>query len=685
MAHRCGPIIIFTFVARVAFANSFGSLEEVPIASGELRFVAPKLITTGSSTRTEVGFPLEKTTLRGSITGAVAGLELEQVFSNPYREPIEAVYLFPLGARAAVHDYEMVIGERTVRGTIDTKAKARATYETAKMNGQTAGLVEQERPNVFQQRLANIPPGQRVVVRLRYAELIEPHENQFEFVFPMVVAPRYQSSSGPALSDPSRTTNSGPTVDLDLLVDTVVPTTQLSSPSHQLSRQTIDTFQSRVTLSNITPSRDFVLRFTGAAERTGAGLVTHRQGDDGYFLLMLQPKSEFRPAEIRRRDVVLIIDTSCSMSGEPLRAAALVGQSILGTLRPTDSFSMIAFATGTQRFAPTALPASASNLEAATQWLLQLSASGGTELAAGISDALEPQPDDRIRAVYLMTDGLLSNEDEVVSVIRRTSTFNRIYPVGIGSAPNRSLLGSLGEVGRGFTRYVQRLEEAEPVARELVERSTQPYLTDVRIDWHGLDVQQLEPPVLPDLHVGQPIVLTGRYRKPGRETVTITGRVGDAVVKLPMDVTLAEVAERPAISKLWARRRIARLELDDETGAQEGAITDLGLGHHLLTKYTSFVAVDERRSVSAGKTRTVVQPLLVPDGMQPRSVEPQAPPFARSPSAPYAPGPSSGPTIRFGGGGGGDLDPFTIATLASFGPLAWALRKRRAARRERQS
>lgn len=678
MVHRCGPAIILTFVARAAFANSFGSLEEVPIATGELRFVQPKLIRSGMSARTEVGFPLEKTTLRGSITGAVAGLELEQVFSNPFQEPIEAVYLFPLGERAAVHDYEMVIGERTVRGTIDTKTKARATYEAAKANGQTAGLVEQERPNVFQQRLANIPPGQRVVVRLRYAELIEPHENQFEFVFPMVVAPRYQNRTGPPLSNPPRTSGAGPTVDIDLVVDTVVPTTQLSSPSHQLSTRTLDKFQSRVTLSGLVPNKDFVLRFTGAAERTGAGLVTHRQGDDGYFLLLLQPKTEFRPAEIRRRDVVLIFDTSCSMDGEPLQSAVRVGQSILGTLRPDDSFSMITFANGTRHFAPTAVQASGSNVEAATQWLQLLSASGGTEMASGISDALEHQPDDRIRAVYLMTDGQISNEDEVVSVIRRTGAFNRIYPVGIGSAPNRSLMSSLGEVGRGFTRYVQRLEEAEPVAKELVERSTQPYLTDVRIDWHGLDVQQLEPPVLPDLHVGQPIVLTGRYRKPGRETVTITGRVGDAVVKLPMDVTLAEVSERPAISKAWARRRIARLELEDETGKQEGAITDLGLGHHLLTKYTSFVAVDERQSVSAGKTRTVVQPVLVPEGMTVPTVESPAPSFARS-----AP---SGPTIRFGGGGGGgDLDPFTIATLASFGPLAWALRKRRAARRERGS
>lgn len=677
MVHRCGPAIILTFVARAAFANSFGSLDEVPIATGELRFVQPKLISARGTSRTEVGFPLEKTTLRGSITGAVAGLELEQVFSNPYREPIEAVYLFPLGERAAVHDYEMVIGERTVRGTIDTKVKARATYEAAKANGQTAGLVEQERPNVFQQRLANIPPGQRVVVRLRYAELIEPHENQFEFVFPMVVAPRYQSRTGPPLTDAPRSTATGPTVDIDLLVDTVVPTTQLSSPSHQLSKRVVDQFQSRVTLTGLTPNKDFVLRFTGAAERTGAGLVSHRAGDDGYFMLLLQPKTELRAAEVRRRDIVLIIDTSCSMDGEPLQSAARVGQAILGTLRPDDSFSMLTFANGTRRFAPASLPASAKNLDAATQWLHDLTASGGTELASGISEALEREPDDRIRAVYLMTDGLISNEDEVVSVIRRTSAFNRIYPVGIGSAPNRSLMGSLGEVGRGFTRYVQRLDDAAPVAKELVERSTQPYLTDVRIDWHGLDVQQLEPPVLPDLHAGQPLVLTGRYRKPGRETVTITGRVGDTMVKLPMDVTLAEVSERPAISKLWARRRIARLELDDEAGAQRGAITDLGLGHHLLTKYTSFVAVDERPSVTQGKTRTVVQPLLVPEGM--------TAPVAEAPAPSYAPSAPSGPTIRFGGGGGGDLDPFTIATLASFGPLAWALRKRRAARRERSS
>lgn len=661
MHRRLGLAVLF--FSSAAAANSFGSLDEEAVGTGELRFVTPK---EGRG----LGFPLEKTTLSGTITAGVAELKLEQRFSNSYDEAIEAVYVFPLGARAAVHDYEFVIGDHRVRGKIDTKAKARSTYEAARDRGQTAGLVEQERPNLFVQHLANIPPGQTVTVRLSIAELLEPEDGAFEFVFPMVVGPRYQPKASPALPWSPRTTAAGPTVDIDLLVDTTVPTTSLSSPSHAIATKTLDRFRSSVTVKNARPDADFVLRFSGAAAKTGAGLVTHRLGDDGYFMLLLQPKASPRANELSPREVVFIIDTSCSMDGEPLAQTKLVAEAILGTLAPTDTFSLITFADGSSRLSPTPLPASKSNLERARRWLSALSASGGTELASGITAGLEAHPTEGLRAIYLMTDGFVSNDDEIITLVRRTAGFNRLYPVGIGSAPNRALLGSLGEVGRGFTRYVSSSTEARAVADELVDKSTQPYLTDISIDWKGLDVSQLEPPVVPDLHAGQPLLIAGRYHSPGRELITISGTLSGKRVSLPMEVVLDERSDRPALATLWARRRIARLELDDERGEQEGAITDLGLGHHLLTKYTSFVAVDERTApLLARAPRRVDQPLLVPRGMtMPVESEP----------------PSSGPPSsgRGFGGGGGDLDPFTIATLASFGPLAWALRKRRAARRE---
>ncbi len=672
-----------------AEAKGYAAMKEEPVRSGELRLATPR--DTGSGAEA-VGFPLKHTRVDIQVHGAVASGTVEQTFTNPFDEALEALYLFPLGADAAVHAYEIVVGDRTVKGSIATREKARKTYEEARSAGRTTGLMAEEKANIFQQSVANIPPRQTVVVRFRYVELLAPKDGAYELVYPMVVGPRYlpvntseerpigahRAGSAPRAGvtsipylPPSQ--RSGHDIEVTVRVDAAVPLESVTSPSHCISTRKLDETSTEVTLDaeERIPNRDFVLRYSAAGPATQLGVLTHRDERGGYLTLVVQPKAEYRAQDIAPREVVLVIDRSCSMYGEPMAQAKAVSRELLAGLTPRDTFNLVTFASGVTTLSQQAIPADAAGRARAEAWLEALSANGGTEMVSGLARSLSREPgDDRLRMVYVMTDGFVGNDDEVIRLARDTQRFNRVFPIGIGSAPNRYLLDRMGEVARGFTTYVLRQDDVTEVIHALVTRTTQPYLTDIQIDWGRLPVQDATPAVIPDVYAGLPLVVAARYDRAAKGTVRVTANAGGKRITTELAIELPAAEQRPAIAQLWARRRIHELELQNDADAKKRDIEALGLRFGLVTRYTSFVAVDERQVTDGRKTRTVVQPVEAPEGVNFAAAVPEA---ADIPSSP------SGSTWTLGRGGGGDVDPFTLVTLGSFLPLAWALRKRRRA------
>jgi Ca-activated chloride channel family protein len=704
-------------LASPAAAGKYAAMEEVPASGGELRLAAPINVQTASGESAElIQFPLESMKVHVEVSGPMAEYSVEQRFENSLTQPIEAVYVFPLGDDAAVSSYAIQIGERTIEGEIKKRDEARQIYDQAKSSGHTAGLLEQEKANIFTQRVANIPPGEAVTVKFRYVEMLDYEDGRYELIFPMVVGPRYlpanggrrpvgshrAGETGGAGSIPYHPSYQGPKVQLTARIDAGAPVAGIRSPSHAISTKTVDDTGVRVALdgSSGVANRDFILRYQPAGKQTTVGLLTHRNGADGFFMLSVMPKQSYKTGDIAPREVIFLIDHSGSMHGESIEAARALSKAMIDTLSPRDTFNVIAFANGTKQLEGRPIAGDDAGKARGKAWLDAVVAEGGTEMERGILASLAREPGgDRIRIVYVITDGYVGNDDVILSAAQKKLAHNRIYPVGVGSSPNRYLLDRLGEVGRGFTRYIGTAGDTAEVATELVRKSAYPYMTNLAIDWGGLPVKDVTPSRLPDVYAGMPLVVGGLYARPASGTVKLSATVGGRRVTIPLEVELPKQNRQRPVAYLWARRRIHELmaldfgEIDERT---ERRVTSLGLSFGLVTEFTSYVAVDRTRVVnSSGQVKTLVQPAATPEGVdhsaavgsggasQPVAMNNggagySAPPASSSSSSSSRS--SDRPSYSGGGGGGGgDMDPLTLLMALLLIPGAILLRRRQRA------
>jgi Ca-activated chloride channel family protein len=696
----------------VTFEASFAAMAEVPVGGGELRLVEPRRTrdAAGASVAA-IAFPLRHTDVRTKVSGVSAMYTVIQTFENPYDEPIDAVYVFPLGDEAAVTSYAIMIGERTVAGEIQQKAEARATYEAAKAQGHTAALLEQEKRNVFKQRIANIAPRETIRVRMQYIELLDYADGQYEIAFPLVVGPRYlptdaigktpvgshvagQAGRAGVTSIPyADATVAGSTVSFTADIDAGIPVLSVSSPSHQLRVEDVAPTRRRITLADAgeLPNRDLVVRYKTAAEQTMVGVLAHRTDARGYFTLIVQPKASYKVGDIAPREVMIVIDTSGSMEGPPMAQAQALASALIDSLRPGDTFNVMAFSGGTQAMAPAAIAGDGTGKQAGQAFVASLQSGGGTEMGAAMAEALAATPgEDRVRLVYFLTDGFVGNDDVIVRATRGNLGTNRIFSIGIGSAPNRALLDQIAAVGRGFASYLHLGESAANLGEDLVRRTAFPYLTDIRIEWNGLAVGSVTPAAIPDVYAGMPLVVSGVYTQPGRAKVTVSATTAGRRVQIPVEVVLPARVDAEPVAALWARKRVDEL-LDvagDQVSTQAVAqITELGLAFHMVTDYTSFVAVDRTRVVANGESKLVEQPALMPAGVNGNTavgpgtqVQPSSPARVASSSSDddHSWGWSGGGRSGGGGGGGGDVDLLTLLLAVGLVPLAWTLRRMRA-------
>jgi len=576
-----------------------------------------------------VDVPLEHTRVRIRVDGYLAQAEVTQVFHNPYDRPIEAVYLFPLPDEAAVDDLTIAHGGRTVHGTIRRRAEARLVYERARSRGQLAALLDQERPNLFRQQVANIAPGERIEVALRYVAPLRYEAGGYELVFPMVAPPRHLPAGAhkadanavepPVLPPGLRSRHD---IDLSVEIDAGVPIRGLDSPSHRIEvTRGPPAARAAVSLhpSDTIPNRDFILRYQVAGSAPELAVLADRTAArGGSFFLLAQPPLELADQDAAAREIIFVLDTSSSMAGAPLAKSKELVRRILGALRADDTFQIVRFADAASSLGPRPIGNRPRNRELTLAWLDALSAGGGTAVTAGIDAALAvPHDPARLRLVVFLTDGYVGDEDEILAGVRAKMGEARLFSFGVGSAVNRYLLEEMALAGRGAAQFVRPDEDTGAVVDRFARRIDKAAVTDIEIDWNGLAVDELAPAAVPDLFVGQPLVVAGRYRAAGRATVTVRGKQGGRPVAFTIPVVLPAEADRPAIATVWARRTIAELDrrlVRGEDAAAVAEITRLGLEHRLVTAYTSFVAVDESQAV-AGKAVQVVVPVEVPEGV----------------------------------------------------------------------
>jgi Ca-activated chloride channel family protein len=597
-------------------------------------------------------FPLEHTDVRGEIGGYLARTVVAQTFGNPFREPIEAVYAFPLPASAAVNDFVMEVGGRTIVGIVRPREEAERIYEEARAQGRTASLLSQERPNLFTEQVANIAAGESVTVKITFFERLIPEKGRYEWVFPMVVGPRYvpgtprpaaaEGRAGAGGTSPPTTVvrdadritppvlrdgeRSGHDIALEVTLDAGLPLRNLTSVAHRVSVREPSASKRVVKLSEADgiPNRDFVLRWEVDGEETRFGVVSHRADDGGYLTLMVQPPTAPSDAQAVPREITFIIDVSGSMSGIPLDLSKALVRRVLDSLRPDDAFNVHYFASGSGQLWPTPREKTAENVRAARQYLDGLGSGGGTEMFEGLRRSLGAQHDPRRVQMYVfLTDGFVGDEERILRLVESDRGEARFFAFGIGSSVNRYLIDGIGAVGGGASRMLlpRDPDAVETAAAGLFALIDSPVLVDVAIDWNGLPVSDVYPSKLPDLFAGGTLDVVARYDRPATGTIYVTARSGSERVRIPVAVVLPEREEaNAALAPVWARWRIADLEGELRAAEDENArkavakrITDLAVDYRLASAFTSFVAVDEERVVGDGRPLRVMQPVEVPE------------------------------------------------------------------------
>ncbi len=591
--------------------------------------------------------PLKATQVDVRIAGVIADVTVTQKYRNEGQRPIEARYVFPGSTRAAVHAMNVRIGDRLIAAQIREKRRAQIEYQAAKQEGKTAALLEQERPNVFQMNVANILPGDEVAVELRYTELIAPTEGRYEFVFPTVVGPRYQSPTTPAAIPAVPYLREGQpsnaAFDLELRFASPLPVSDIHSSTHAIEvaheggRDAVVQLERKD--SEPRNNRDFILQYRLAGDKTATGLSLYKGTDENFFVAIVEPPKHITTDQINPREYVFVVDISGSMRGYPLDTAKTLLRKLIGQLRPSDTFNVLLFSGSSQVLHDRAVPASAANIERAVSTIDNVRGGGGTEIVPALKAiAALPKNDDVSRTVIVVTDGYVAVEQEVFALVRKNLGNSNVFAFGIGHSVNRHLIEGIARAGKGEAFVVTKPEFAAQQAERLRKMIDSPVLTKLRVNFDGLDVYDVEPGVsqLPDVLGGRPVVLFGKWRGEAKGTLVLEGQAANGAHREVINAPAPD-AQATALRHLWARERIAALS-DQEAleggSAKREPILALGLKYGLLTQYTSFLAVD--KVVRTNETATTVdQPSPLPKGVSDAAVgEPQKTMTAFVPSTP---------------------------------------------------
>ena len=590
--------------------------------SGQLRATPP-------GEEHEVPLPLEHTDVHARILGYIASVDVKQRFTNPYDTKIEAVYVFPLPANAAVSDFVMTIGQRRIRGIVRERGEAERIYAEARSGGYVASLLTEERPNVFTQKVANIEPRKTIDVALTYYNTL-PYENgAYSFAFPMVVGPRYNpaGTTGQATEvtylAPGETSKHRLSLTVDL--DAGVPLGKVVSDSHAIDMKELPGGARRITLKDgeTRPNKDLVLRYQVAGEAVRPALFVHKDASGtGTFTLVLEPPAALAQTRRAPVELIFVLDVSGSMAGAPLDRAKGTIQRTLATLGPDDTFNLVLFSSDAWTLFDRPRRATADNLARVVAFLQTTEGGGGTEMLKGMQAALDAARDpERLRLVSFLTDGYIGNEAQILAAIHAKLGVTRIFSFGVGTSVNRYLIERMAIMGRGAAAFVDlNGSSADRAVDAFYQEMSHPALADITVDWNGMKASDVYPQNIPDLLVGRPVVLSGHITGAMPSSITVHGRAGGKPVSYTVPIGKDVVRDHPALAKIWARMRIADLEdratYEPDVAALTETIKNTALHEGLLSPFTAFIAVDSSAVTQGASGVSVPVAVPVPEGVR---------------------------------------------------------------------
>ncbi|OCP17350.1 MULTISPECIES: marine proteobacterial sortase target protein [unclassified Ensifer] len=593
--------------------------------------------------------PRLATDVQIDVNGPIMRTRVTQRFQNPSKGWVEGTYVFPLPDDSAVDTLKMQIGDRFIEGQIKPRQAAKEIYEQAKAEGKKAALLEQQRPNLFTNQVANIGPGETVVVQIEYQSGVRQSNDAFTFRFPMVVAPRYNpqpvvqtvdldSRTGYAVSDPvpNREKIDPPVLDprenarinpvtLTINLKAGFPIGEVTSAYHEIETSTLDQLTRRITLKvgSVPADKDFELSWKAIEGKSPyAGLFRETVGDKTYLLSFVTPPvTAMETDKPLRREVVFVIDNSGSMAGPSMEQAKESLALAISRLKPEDRFNVIRFDDTMTVHFPDLVEATPDKREDAIAFVRDLTADGGTEMLPALEAALRtqgPVASGALRQVVFLTDGAIGNEGQLFQEIQNNRGDARVFTVGIGSAPNSHFMTKAAEYGRGTFTLIGSESQVAARMGELFTKLESPAMTDISATFEGAASGDITPNPMPDLYRGEPVVLTVELDGATPEgKLRIVGKAGDQPWRVEMDIAKSATGE--GIAKLWARRKIDDLEASASAIADPATldrqIETVALTHHLVSRVTSLVAVDATPSRPAGENLTETNvPLNLPAG-----------------------------------------------------------------------
>ena len=591
--------------------------------------------------------PLEHTAVEAQIIGLAAVVTVSQRFRNPLTGKADLEYLFPLPHDAVVTSFELRVGERVIRASVQEIEQARQQFADARKKGFRASMLEERRPNLFALKLANIQPGEFIMAVSTYQQRLELSDGTCEFVLPMGLTPKYHRPGHP---DEADGVDAPVTLDLSqvgdveirVVAETGLPTADPASPSHPLVITRPSGMSFIVSLDGAhLPNRDFVLRWRLQAE-TIQFPAWHSSGDNGYFLATFIPPVLDAPAPHIPREYVFVLDRSGSMSGEPILQAVNALRACLRTLSPQDTFAILLFDDQLEWLAgPTAVTQAA--VEQADSRLDKVDGRGGTDILPALETALSlPTDSQRSRLVVFLTDGAVSAEAQTLKRARVLINSARLFTFGIGSSVNRAFLQQLARIGRGESSFIGAGEDIEEAILRFQDRISFPLLTNLTLRAEGCQIWDVYPARLPDLYVDHPLEVIGRCTRSEGESLPacLVAQGERAGVTLEMRSALTTQAPDPALlARLWARARVDELSEQVELGQKaehdaRAEIIALAIKASLLTKYTAFLAVDSDAPATPGSAQLVLVSHPLPEGLEPDFILPKS--VLASPSAVYS-------------------------------------------------
>ncbi|GIU10811.1 marine proteobacterial sortase target protein [Shewanella sp. c952] len=585
------------------------------------------LITYDAAGKASLSLPM-KTTVSMHVSGWVNRVSLRHEFSNEQLVWVNGEYVFPLPNEVAVDGLRMFIGERVIEGEIKPKAKAKALFNEAKKQGKKASLLQQKRPNIFSAEVANLAPGETLIVELSYQELVHYDKGEFSLRFPMVVAPRYKpGGEKSALSDMATEVNSYVAstlgyqqgsatkrvnlVDIEVMLDAGMPIGEISSPYHQIEVSSKEDTQAQILLTAAKANSDFVLNWRPIVGSAPKAAIFSQQGkthvqenleensaaQPQYSLVMLlPPQDKMRLSAVAPRELILVIDTSGSMSGEAIEQAKSSIIYALAGLSAQDSFNILQFNSNVYALSDTPLNASAINIGRAQAYVQRLQANGGTEMSLALDKALSQQDatSERLRQVLFITDGAVGNEPQLFAQIRNQLQQSRLFTIGIGAAPNAHFMQRAAELGRGTYTYIGKQSEVKTKMVAMLDKLEKPTVTDVEVHFADGSVPDYWPASIPDLYAHEPIMVAMKLPSFTDKELVVSGQLAGQYWQ--QSLAVENSAEAKGLDLIWARKQIAALELSKEPANRdriEKQVTAISLNYHVMSAYTSLVAIDK--------------------------------------------------------------------------------------------